>query len=113
MHALSSPLQYIKLRRMHKQQKRTALHMLAVSGVVRPSHVELRYTTPITGMTGFPTQMTSIGHPQTHPMPLPSWDQDTSLSVKQTHQRAYRISSAIIQLVKKPILLRSTKQLGL
>ena len=46
MHVLSSPIQYIKLRRAHKKQKRTALHMLALSGVVRPSHVELRYATP-------------------------------------------------------------------
>ena len=113
MHAFSSPLQYIKSRRMRKQQKRTALHMLAVSGVVRPGHVELRYTTPITGMTGFPMQLTSTGHAQTHPMPLPSWDQDTSLNMKQAQQRVCRLSSAIIQLAKKPILLRSTKQLGL
>ena len=42
MHALSSPIQYIKLHRAHKKQKRTALHMLALSGVVRPSQVELR-----------------------------------------------------------------------
>jgi len=113
MHALSSPLQYIKLRRMHKQQKRTALHMLAVSGVVRPSHVELRYTTPITGMAGFRTRPTSTGHPQTHPMPLPSWDQDTTLNMKHTQQRICSLSSAIIQLVKKPILLRLTRQIGL
>lgn len=29
------------------KQKRKALHMLALSGVIRPSHVELRYTFPI------------------------------------------------------------------
>jgi hypothetical protein len=29
------------------QQKRKALHMLTLSGVVRPSHVELRYTIPL------------------------------------------------------------------
>ena len=113
MHALSSPLQYLKFRRMHKQQKRTALHMLAASGVVRPSHVELRYTTPITGMISFRTQPTSTGYPQTHPMPLPSWDQDTTLNMKQTQQRACNLSSAIIQLLKRPILLRLTRQVGL
>ena len=47
MRVLSSPIEYIKLRSAHKKQKRTALHMLALSGVVRPSHVELRYATPI------------------------------------------------------------------
>lgn len=29
------------------KQKRKALQMLALSGVVRPSHVELRYTIPL------------------------------------------------------------------
>ncbi|NGZ08303.1 MAG: hypothetical protein CV088_02830 [Nitrospira sp. LK70] len=29
------------------RQKRKALHMLALSGVVRPSHVELRYAIPL------------------------------------------------------------------
>ena len=74
MHVLSSPIHYIKLRRAHKKQKRTALHMLALSGVVRPSHVELRYTTPIASITAFRTQPTAIEHPQTQPIPLPSWE---------------------------------------
>jgi hypothetical protein len=113
MHILFSSIESIKLRIAYKKQKRTALHMLAVSGVVRPSHVELRYMTPLTGMTGFRTQPTSTGDPQTHPMPLPSWSQDTLLNVKQTQHRACALSSAIIQLIKKPILLRWTKQVGL
>ena len=33
--------------RERAQQKRKAIHMLALSGVVRPSHVELRYTVPL------------------------------------------------------------------
>ena len=45
MHVLSSLIQYTKLRRARKEQKRTALHMLAASGVVRLGHVELRYPT--------------------------------------------------------------------
>ena len=47
MHVLSSLIDYIKLHRLYnnqKRQKRTVLHMLAASGVVRPSHIELRYT---------------------------------------------------------------------
>ena len=59
MHVLSSPIQYIKLRRAHRKQKRTALHMLAVSGVVRPSHVELRYATPIARSAAFRRQSTA------------------------------------------------------
>lgn len=45
MDVLSSLIHYTKLHRARKEQKRTALHMLAASGVVRPSHVELRYPT--------------------------------------------------------------------
>ena len=88
MHVLSSPIQYIKLRRTHTQQKRTALHMLAVSGVVRPSHIELRYATPITRSAAFRAQSTAIRHQQTHPIPLPSWDRNTALTMKQTRQWA-------------------------
>lgn len=113
MHVLSSPIQYIKLRRAHKKQKRTALHMLALSGAVRPSHVELRYATPIAGMTAFRAQPTANGHPQTHPIPLPSWDHDTTLNMKQTQQWARSLSSSLVQLAKKPIVLRWTKQLEL
>jgi len=106
MHSLTSPLQYLQSRRAHKKQKRTALHMLAVSGVVRPSHVELRYMTPLTGMAGFHTQPTSTGDPQTHPMPLPSWDHDPTLNMKQTRQWAQNLSSCLVQFAKKPIAFR-------
>ena len=37
-----------RIRRLHAQQKRKALQMLALSGVVRQSNVDLRYPTPIT-----------------------------------------------------------------
>ena len=55
MHVLSSPIHYIRLRRARTKQKQTALHMLSLSGVLRPSHVELRYTTPIASITAFRT----------------------------------------------------------
>jgi hypothetical protein len=113
MHVLSSPIQYIKLRRTHKQQKRTALHMLAVSGVVRPSHIELRYATPSTRTAAFCAQSTAIGHQQTHPIPLPAWDHNTALTMKQTRQWARSLSDTIVQLAKNPILLRWTKQVDL
>jgi hypothetical protein len=113
MHVLSSPIQYIKWRRTFKQQKRTALHMLAVSGVVRPSHIELRYATPITRGVPFRAQSTAIRHQQTHPIPLPSWDCNTALTMKQTRQWARSLSSSLVQLAKKPIALRWTKQVDL
>ena len=113
MHVLSSPIQYIKLRRAHKKQKRTALHMLAISGVVRPSHVELRYAAPIASITASRAQATTIGHPLTHPIPLQSWDHNITLNMKQTPQWARSLSSAIVQLAKKPIVFRWAKQLDL
>ena len=111
MHVLSSSIESIKLRSTHKKQKRTALRMLALSGVVRPSHVELHYTTPITGMTAFRRLPNAIEHQQNHLLPLPSWDHDTALNMKQTRQWARNFSFSLVQLVKKPILLRWTKPL--
>ena len=111
MHVLSYPIQYIKLRGTHKKQKRTALHMLALSGVVRPSHVELRYMTRDASVTAFRSQPAAIGDPQTHPVPLPSWDHNITLNMKPTLQWARSLSTSLVQLVKKPIVLRWTKQL--
>ena len=113
MHVLSSPIQYITLHRAHKKQKRTALHMLALSGVVRPSHVELRYATRVASITAFLVQPAAIGDPQTHPIPLPSWDHNTPFNMKQTRQWACSLSSSLVQLAKKPIQLRWTKQLDM
>ena len=111
MHVLSSPIHYIKLRRARKKQKRTALHMLALSGVVRPGHVELRYVTPSTSITAFRAQPTAIEHPQTQPIPLRSWEHNITLNMKQTWQWARSLSSSLVQLAKKTIILQWTKQL--
>ena len=113
MHVLSYPIQYIKLRRTHKKQKRTALHMLALSGVVRPSHVELRYATRVASVTAFRAQPAAIEDSQTYPVPLPSWDHNITLNMKQTRQWACSLSSSLVQLAKKPIQLRWTKQLDM
>jgi len=111
MHVLSSPIHTIKLRRAHNKQKRTALHMLALSGVVRPSHVELHYLTPIVRNPAFRAQPTAIENPQTHPIPLQSWDHNITLNMKQIRQWARRLSASLVQLAKKPIVLQWTKQL--
>jgi len=100
MPPLTSPLQYLLGRRTHKNQKQNALHMLAASGVIRPSHVELRYMTPLTGKTGFRTRPPSTGDPQTHPIPLPSWDHNPTLNMKQTRQWAQNLSSSLVQFAK-------------
>lgn len=113
MDVLSSPIQYIKLRRAHKKQKRTALHMLALSGAVRSSHVEIRYATPIDSITAARAQPTAMGHPLTHPLPLRSWDYNITLNMNQTWQWARSLSSTIVQLAKKPIVLQGSKQLDM
>ena len=112
MHVLSSPIQYIKLRRAHKKRKRNVLHMLALSGVVRPSHVELRYASRVANVTAFRAQPASSEDPQTHPVPLPSWDHNIMINTKQTRQWARSLSSSLVQLANKPIQLRWTKQLA-
>lgn len=113
MHVLSFPIHYIKSRRAYKKQKRTALHMLAVSGVVRPGHVELRYATPITSITAFRAQPTAIKHPQTQSIPSQTENCNITLNIKQTRQWTRNLSSAIIQLAKKPVVLPWTKQLDI
>jgi hypothetical protein len=40
------PLRQLRMYIERTRQKRKALHMLSLSGVVRPSHVELRYAIP-------------------------------------------------------------------
>lgn len=41
--------------RQTRAQKKKALHLLALSGVVRPSTVELRYTTPLSHISAEPS----------------------------------------------------------
>ena len=111
MRSFSSPIHYIQLRRARKKQKRTALHMLALSGVVRPSHVELRYATPIANFTAFRARSTSSEHSQIQPIPLRSWEHNVTPNSRRIWQWAYRLSSALIQLAKKPIVLQWAKPL--
>ncbi len=101
MHVFSSPIQYIKLRRAHRKQKQTVLHMLSVSGVVRLSHVELRYSTPVANTNSFRRQVAALEQ-QAHPLPLPSWDHNTTHNMKQTGQWARILSSSLVQIAKNP-----------
>jgi hypothetical protein len=41
------PLAHWRTHRDRARQKQKVLHMLALSGVVRPSHIEFRYTVPL------------------------------------------------------------------
>ena len=109
MRTFSSPIHYIRLHRARKKQKRTALHMLALSGVVRPSHVELRYATPIANFTAFRARSTSSEHSQIQPIPLRSWEHNVTPNSRRIWQWTYRLSSALIQFAKKPIVLQWAK----
>ncbi len=100
MHVLSSQIHSMKLRKERTQQKRTALHMLALSGVVRPSHVELRYTTPLANITAFRAQAHATEHPLIQPIPLRSWEHNATNSMNQTWQWVRSLSSAFVHLAK-------------
>lgn len=110
MHVLSTQIQYMRLRRARTKQTRTALHMLALSGVVRPSHVELRYTTPVANTAAFRTQTPTAGNPLIQPVPLPSWEHRTSFDMNQTWQWVRSLPSAFVHLASKPIAFQWNKQ---
>lgn len=111
MRARSSSIYDIKLRREHKRQKRIALQMLTLSGVVRPSHVEFHYATPLTRITAFRTQPAATKYPLIRPIPTRSWEHNITANMKQTWQWARSLSFAIVHLAKKPIALHWAKQL--
>ena len=46
MHLFTSPIRYVKKKWARRRQLQTVLHMLSVSGVVRPGHIEPRYFEP-------------------------------------------------------------------
>ena len=99
MSALSSLVQYIKylqLRRARRKQKLTALQMLAHSGVVRRSHVELHYLAPVAGNPASRAQRAAIGHQLIHTIPFRSLEHGTT----QTPQWARSLSSSIVQLLE-------------
>ena len=113
MDVISSPIHYIKSRRAYTKQKRTALHMLALSGVVRPGHVELRYATPIASITAFRAQPAAHKNLQAQPIPSQPENCTITLNIKQTRQWTRNLTSAIVQLANKPVTLPWTKQLDM
>ena len=99
MRALSSLIQYIKYlqsRRARRKQKLTALQMLAHSGVVRRSHVELHYLAPVARNPASRAHPAAIGHQLIHNIPFRSLEHDKT----QTPQWARSLSSSIVQLLE-------------
>ena len=110
MHAISSKLHDLRVRHARTKQKRAALHMLTLSGVIRPGHSELRYETPLARMTAQDPEATSLQHSQTHAIPLPLWEQDLTTSLTTSWHYIGSLSSSLVQLAKKPIALQWNKQ---
>jgi len=116
MQELSSRIHYFKLHRARKKQKQTALHLLAVSGVIRPGHVELRYETPIAGLTAFrtqPTEATPQPAQATHTSSAPSWEQHLAGNITATWRHVRDLSATLIELGNKPVLPQWNKQVDL
>ena len=84
MDILCSLIHDIQMRRQRTQQKRTALQMLTVSGVVRPGHVELRYPTILVSRTAYQEQRVTSQEPLIQPFRLRSWERTIALHLKQT-----------------------------
>ena len=110
MHAISSKIHDLKLRHARTKQKRAALHMLTLSGVIRPSHSELRYETPLARMTALDSESTPLAQAQPQPISMPLWEQDLTTSMHTTWHYISSLSSSLVQLAKKPIVLQWNKQ---
>lgn len=104
MHVISSKIYDLKLRSARTKQKRAALHMLTLSGVIRPSHAELRYETPLASMMATNTESTPLEQAQAQPIPVPLWEQDLTTSITTTWHYIGSLSSSLVQLAKKPTL---------
>jgi hypothetical protein len=94
-------LHSIKNRRSRAKQKRNALHMMALSGVIRPSHVELRYGTPLRSLP-------ALWQPTTTETSLPTernlarvWHNEIQASGKQIRQWMLMTSKTVTQPARK------------
>lgn len=84
MHAFSFSIHHLMPRRERKNQKQAALQLLALSGVVRPGQVELRYPTTLISRTAYHAQRVTSQHPLIQPFPLRSWERNIGLHLRQT-----------------------------
>lgn len=104
MNTLYAPLHYIMTRRARAKQKRNALHMMALSGVIRPSHLELRYGIPPTTLDAFRSQFTVTDTLRLNQRSsTQAWHHDIHAGVQRTWQWMRTISKTAIHLSRKPI----------
>lgn len=64
-------LAWSQIERARAKQKRKALQMLALSGVVRPGHIEPRYSVPLLKLKGFSHAPTSVASVPLQPSRAP------------------------------------------
>lgn len=104
MSMLHTPLHYIKASRSRATQKRNALHMMALSGVIRPSHIELRYGTPLTSLDALCPQSATRETPLlTERTPVLAWQHDMQARVQRIWQWMRTTSKTMMQSNRKPI----------
>jgi len=87
MDILSSLIHDMQMSKQRMQQKRTALQLLTFSGVVRSSHVELRYATPIATITAFRAPRLAIKLPKSQLIPSRPTTHNITLPFQHTWQR--------------------------
>ena len=85
----------IMTRRSRVKQKRNALHLMTLSGVIRPGHIELRYGTQTPSFH-------SSGQRSTLPAPPPFWNRDTQLGEKEVRRGMRTTLQAVMELTRKP-----------
>ncbi|NOS77026.1 MAG: hypothetical protein HOP35_03700 [Nitrospira sp.] len=84
--------------RQARAQKKKALHLLALSGVVRPSTIELRYTAPLSHIPTEPScnEQTSIAQNAS----APAFSTFPMRSAETTHLAQHLYSTAFMLLAK-------------
>jgi hypothetical protein len=94
----------IMARRSRAKQKRNALHLMTLSGVIRPSHIELRYGTRTTGFPALGRHFTATetAHSASH-APALSWYHDIQIGTKQIWQWMRIPLGSVMQSTRKPI----------
>jgi hypothetical protein len=95
-----------RTQRARAKQKRIALQMLALSGVVRPSHVEPRYGIPLLKLKAFDQAPIGARH-RSEPIRQPDRSSPAALA---THRIATALSVAdrsLMQWLKRFVCIRT------
>ncbi len=96
MDILSALIHGMQMRKQRTQQTRTAMQLLTFSGVVRSSHVELRYATPIATITAFRAQGPAINPAKTRLTSSRPTTQNIALELFKIWQRVRRLSCGLL-----------------